>query len=391
MSAMQVDSKLDVDSYLATTASSVPSDLHPFFEKFKRFHQRKLWHQLTLVLFEFLEHPQSGPFQVDLFTKFVRDFEDKMNQLQLVSMGVRVSKQLDDPNAILTFLTSLLERIDKEKSREAWIMLVSSIAHTKLIFGDLAGTKVDMDECQKLLDDLDGVEPSVHAAYYEVAADYYKAKADYVPYYKNSLLYLACVDVQTDLTSDQRLVRAHDLSIAALLGETIYNFGELLQHPILDSLAGTPHEWLKNLLFVFNEGNIGKFESAIPLFPQEPILEENHPFLRQKICLMALIESVFKRMGTGSAGKTMSFQTIAEETRLPQDEVEHLVMKALSLKLIQGTLDQVSETANITWVQPRVLSRPQLAQLAARLDEWCDRIDALDSFVQLQTPELFAH
>lgn len=79
-----------------------------------------------------------------------------------------------DPNAILTFLTSLLERISKEKSREAWILLVSSIAHTKLIFGDLAGTKVDMDECQKLLDDLDGVEPSVHAAYYEVAADYYK-------------------------------------------------------------------------------------------------------------------------------------------------------------------------------------------------------------------------
>jgi 26S proteasome regulatory subunit N9 len=81
-----------------------------------------------------------------------------------------------DPNAILTFLTSLLERISKEKSREAWIMLVSSIAHTKLIFGDLAGTKVDMDECQKLLDDLDGVEPSVHAAYYEVAADYYKVR-----------------------------------------------------------------------------------------------------------------------------------------------------------------------------------------------------------------------
>ncbi|CAE6511057.1 unnamed protein product [Rhizoctonia solani] len=266
-----------------------------------------------------------------------------------------------------------------------------------------------MDECQKLLDDLDGVEPSVHAAYYEVAADYYKAKADYVPYYKNSLLYLACVDVEADLTSDQRLVRAHDLSIAALLGETIYNFGELLQHPIMVSLDKTPQQWLKDLLYVFNEGNIGKFESTMPLFHQEPILEENHPFLRQKICLMALIESVFKRMGTGSAGRTMSFQTIAEETRLPQDEVEHLVMKALryaqplpplrcgpsdcydSLKLIQGTLDQVAETATITWVQPRVLSRSQLSQLATRLDEWCDRIDALDSFVQQQTPELFAH
>jgi 26S proteasome regulatory subunit N9 len=52
----------------------------------------------------------------------------------------------------------------------------------------------------------------------------------------------------------------------------------------------------------------------------------NYPFLRQKICLMALIESVFAR---GSYDRTMSFQTISEETRLPLDEVEHLIMKAL--------------------------------------------------------------
>lgn len=41
---------------------------------------------------------------------------------------------------------------------------------------------------------------------------------------------------------------------------------------------------------------------------------------------MALIESVFKR---DAYDRTMSFQTIAEETRLPLDEVEHLLMKAL--------------------------------------------------------------
>ncbi len=54
----------------------------------------------------------------------------------------------------------------------------------------------------------------------------------------------------------------------------------------------------------------------------------NYPFLRQKICLMALIESVFAR---GAYDRTMSFQTISEETRLPLDEVEHLIMKALRL------------------------------------------------------------
>lgn len=40
-------------------------------------------------------------------------------------------------------------------------------------------------------------------------------------------------------------------------------------HPILDAFNGTPHEWIKKLLFTFNEGNIGKFEALAPLFPQE--------------------------------------------------------------------------------------------------------------------------
>lgn len=40
-------------------------------------------------------------------------------------------------------------------------------------------------------------------------------------------------------------------------------------HPILDSLDGTPHDWIKKLLFTFNEGNIGKFEALSPLFPKE--------------------------------------------------------------------------------------------------------------------------
>jgi 26S proteasome regulatory subunit N9 len=40
-------------------------------------------------------------------------------------------------------------------------------------------------------------------------------------------------------------------------------------HPILDSLDASPHEWIKKLLFTFNEGNIGKFEALAPLFPKE--------------------------------------------------------------------------------------------------------------------------
>jgi 26S proteasome regulatory subunit N9 len=376
--------KLVLDDFIATALSATPPELHPFFESFGSLYTRKLWHQLTQKVFQFLDHPQTHPYRVDVFERFVRDFESKINQLRLAEMAVKVAREIDNPQVHLALLTSLLSRIDTATSKEAHILLLASIAHVKLLYGDLEGTKSDMDAAWKILDSLEGVDNGVNAAYYGVGADYYKAKAEYGPYYRNSLLYLACVDLEKDMSPEERLIRAHDLSISAFLGDTIYNFGELLMHPILDSLNGTQHEWLKKLLFTFNEGNIGKFEALAPLFPKEAILQENYPFLRQKICLMALIESVFKRQ---ASDRTMSFQTIAEETRLPINEVEHLVMKALSLKLITGSIDQVDQSAVITWVQPRVLSREQIGGLAKRLAQWVDKLNQVEQRI---APEVLA-
>lgn len=152
----------------------------------------RLWHQLTLTIFEFLDHPLSPPYQVDLFNKFIRDFESKLNQLKLVEIGVKVSRQLSgkhsvvftcmllnagdsiEPNEILAFLSSLLSRIDKAEHPAAYVLALSTLAHAKLVFGDLVGTKTDIDACSTILDDLDGVEQNVNAAFYGVAADYYK-------------------------------------------------------------------------------------------------------------------------------------------------------------------------------------------------------------------------
>jgi len=376
--------KLDVDQYLSTAISATPTELHPYFESFQELHSRRLWHQITLKLVEFFDDPLSQLYQVDVYDRFVRDFADKLNPLKLVEMGVKVARQIDNPSDHIGFLSDILLRIDKDKSQEAYVLLLATIARAKLIFGDIEGTKADMDAAWKVLDELSGVDSGVNAAYYSIAADYYKAKAEYGSYYKNSLLYLACVDIVKDLLPEDRLSRAHDLGVAAFLGDQIYNFGELLMHPILDDLDQSEYDWIKKLLFTFNEGNIGKFEALAPLFPKEPILHENYPFLRQKICLMALIESVFKR---GAYDRTMAFQTIAEETRLPLEEVEHLLMKALSLKLIRGSLDQVDQKAHITWVQPRVLSREQIGGLAQRLTAWTEKLSSVEKRI---APEVLA-
>lgn len=81
---------------------------------------------------------------------------------------------LSDPQNHLTFLTSLLSRIDTEKAKEAHVLLLTTIAHAKLLYGDLEGTRTDMDSAWKVLDNLEGVDNGVNAAYYLLAADYYK-------------------------------------------------------------------------------------------------------------------------------------------------------------------------------------------------------------------------
>jgi len=46
-------------------------------------------------------------------------------------------------------------------------------------------------------------------------------------HYKHALLYLACVPLES-LSAEDKLRRAHNLAISALLGDSIYNFGELV-------------------------------------------------------------------------------------------------------------------------------------------------------------------
>lgn len=56
-----------------------------------------------------------------------------------------------------------------------------------------------------------------------------------------------------------------------------------------------------------------------------------------------------------------------------------------SLGLIKGSIDQVSETLHVSWVQPRVLDREQIGQLAQRLKAWTDKLQTVEQRI---APEL---
>jgi len=373
MSGTKMDINRDVVGFLHQLSTTAPNELRSIFNDFKQLYDKKLWHQLTLELHKLLDMPAAAPYLIPLYNEFIIDWQDKMNQIMLVQYIARASQQCKDPKESLDFLVSNTEFLKEKNVKDAYCLSVMEAAHYKLIINDVEGCKAAMEECEKILDDLPETEPVINASFYRVSANYYKVKADYPQYYRNALLFLSSINVD-DLTNEEKVERAYELSLSALLGEGLYNFGELLMHPILESLVGTPYEWLKNLLYAYNSGNIDAFNtiSNSGEFLKESLLVNNLDFLRRKLCLMSLMEHVFQR--TKEERGRISFSDIAAETKVAEDEVEHLIMKAFSLGILKGKIDQVDKIVMVSWVQPRVLDLEQINSLKNKLDDWIEKV-----------------
>ena len=272
----------------------------------------------------------------------------------------------------------MAKKVDNEDSQDALVFAVVAVARVKLEIGDLDGARKDLDKAEGILDNFDSIENTVNAAFYNANADYYQAKMDFASYYRNALLYLACIDLYS-LSPAERRSRAYDLSIAALVSTSIYNFGELLLHPILDALTAQEDNWLRELLFAFNRGDLAAYDVLSGHISSNPLLSKHSNQLRQKIYLAALTEAVFRRPPHDRA---MTFDTIAAETKVKPDEIEHLIMKALSLGLLRGTIDQVDEVAHINWVQPKVLDMKQIDNMRQRLKDWDTSVNQLGNWIE---------
>uniref|UniRef100_A0A804JT08 PCI domain-containing protein n=1 Tax=Musa acuminata subsp. malaccensis TaxID=214687 RepID=A0A804JT08_MUSAM len=184
---------------------------------------------------------------------------------------------------------------------------------------------------------------------------------------------------------------AFDLSLSALLGDNVFNFGELLAHPIINSLTGTNVEWLYHILHAFNSGNLLRYQELcrvhnIALCAQ-PALVENEKKLLEKINILCLMEIISSRP---SEDRTIPLSVIAERTKLSIEDVEYLLMKSLSVHLIEGIIDQVEGTVHVSWVQPRVLGIPQISSLRDRLDTWVGKVRQALLSVEAETPDLVA-
>lgn len=113
-----------------------------------------------------------------------------------------------------------------------------------------------IEEVEEMLNNLPGVT-SVHGRFYDLSSKYYRIIGNHAAYYKDALRYLGCVDIkdlpgglntwwETDFffffslvehradcchlycTETEKQERAFTVGLAGLLGEGVYNFGELV-------------------------------------------------------------------------------------------------------------------------------------------------------------------
>lgn len=346
-------------------------------------YQKKLWHQLTIAVLKYIKQGPHQKGDLDkLYNVFVKDFEHRISLLALSSLALDVCDDLAKDKQV-EYLESMLKKVPGHP--EAKIKLMTKIGTIKVELGVVAEVEKLIGEIEALIKELAEVTP-VHGGFYQLSAKYYKLKGDYNSFYRDSLRYLGCIDLN-DLTSQQQQEHAFHIGLSALLGDKVYNFGELLAHPLLEALR-VACPWIVELLLAFNRGDMTRLEQLKPQWSQQPDLASNEIALRQKCALLSLMELTFNR---ASSSRSIPFTEVAAAAKLPVDEVELLVMKAISLDLVKGSIDECDKVVNLTWVQPRVLDLDQILAMNKRISEWALTVEQTVKDVEGQIPELLCN
>mmetsp|Transcript_8766 Transcript_8766/g.11638 ORF Transcript_8766/g.11638 Transcript_8766/m.11638 type:complete len:417 (+) Transcript_8766:119-1369(+) len=393
-------------------ATSTGGPVAEAYGQMAEFCKSKLWHQLTMLVLQMLQAPEKYATTFEgthsflaLYDKVVLTVDTKLNPLSLAKIAALVAQaiQPQDVTAAKAVLENLLEKNKetKEKGEEesgffvpANIYVQSKMASLVITTSpegaDLSATVSIMKANKVLLHEFpaegNSELASVHAAHYESAMQYSKRVGPPEAFYEHALSYLQHkpnFGKEGDLA--QALELAVDLIIAALTGDGVYNLGQVEQTPVLKLLLDTPQAWLVHLLQATAAGDVQRFRQCEQEYAaqiaQQPALVHRATAVTEKLTLLALVTLVFSKP---SHERQLSFDEIAAALVLSDvDQVEWIVMRALSVHLMEGSIDQVEQSVDVTWVMPRVLSQEQMQHLATRFGEWATRVSTTQDSMAL--------
>eukprot|EP00962_Isochrysis_galbana_P009010 scaffold2507_cov122-Isochrysis_galbana.AAC.1 len=280
----------------------------------EELYKRKLWHQLTVALEELVGKEEAASQLVGVYDTFISDFKHKLNELALARIQIAVALRYTDEAAAIAFGETVAD--EQSDDMEAGAFVLCELARMLLRFGevdkckdklDLAAAKIEGAAgvtaevqvrrgrcyatvgCPSLAAGVSGSRPAacpcaatpcapptrarehpppypivrirLQAAFYRARSAYFKIKGPASEFYRAALLLLAYAPLG-EMATAEALEMCFDLGIAALVGEGLYNFGELLEHPVVSTLEATQFAWLAHLLRAFSAGDIDQCADA---------------------------------------------------------------------------------------------------------------------------------
>lgn len=403
---------MDFDSDVSTVLAAIRQETEDaqvleISYQLEDYYERKLWNQLTLALQELYDLPQShdNQLRIKIFNLFVSKCQSYLSHLRVIDF---LLQSFQNPQECLAKLEELQKEVVSELQKrllsrrlddmdsqinndEAVVYLRLQIARYSLLLGDLPKAEEILDSVSDKFENTlqNDYSSQINAAFYLTKCQNYKYYENYNLFYTNGLLYLS--SIEGAMQPEQRTLFCYDLCIAALLGDKIYNFGELILHDILKSIKGedSPYLWLYKLIVNLNSGNMAEFTRSLNQDAQvkAPQVWSHRDFLHQKIVIMSLLELILSKL---TPDKTLLFEEISENTGIALDDVEFSVIKCFSLGLIKGHIDQIQQLLVVTWMQPRVLNLDQMKTLYTRLVDWNSKVDELSKEVYKSGANLWA-
>ncbi|GME79142.1 unnamed protein product [Ambrosiozyma monospora] len=390
----------DISTVLVTLREAIEPtndmELINAFYQLEDMYDRKLWYQLTeLLSTSIYNNDNSKSIRLKLFENFILNFYNKINQLKLVEFqllsleDVELSEALNHLINLKALIDGKLKKNDDGKSIDSDGVLIfvdSEIAKAKLKLGLYDEAIAIVDEVTEKIDNFHHkLDNKIYSSYYSTKMEVMKFKKNYNSYYYNSLLYLACIQDLATLPNKSLIIQ--DICVNAVLGDKIYNFGEILMNPIFEYLK---QDYLKALLVSLNEGDLKGFNSVLNAHSQDlhSLGITNLDSLREKFCIMSFIELI--SIHTNSS-KSVKFEVVLKNIELinTPEEVESLIMKCLSLGLVKGSINQVQSRFDISWIQPRILTKSQISKMSENLVQWSDKVNGLNKYMSEAGKELW--
>ena len=66
-----------------------------------------------------------------------------------------------------------------------------------------------------------------------------------------------------------------------------------------------------------------------------------------------------------------------------------MIMKAMSLELLSGIIDEIDETVSINYVKPRILDLNEIKNITSKVDKWVSKIETTSTQIAPIITKLF--